>query len=528
MENLQKSILENISQFNFNLKKIQYLKKSNILKVFIIAKEEDSDKILSFKRCLNDNINFCNKIEVILNRNYENLTMEYILEHYWGELVQHIEDEMPMSKMILFNCEREFKDEKIIIYHCNKYISNILEAAFFTKKFSKIIEDKFNLKYNVELAFDEKLFASLEYNKDRDTIKTDAPKKVSEIKAESKPVLPQKEAKKKSTESKGVVIGKDFNDITLDIIELNEPMGKIALCGEIFKVDIVLTKTLKKLYNIYFTDFTSSILIKFFLKEQDAESVTLNIKPGFYGKIRGNLIYDTFSKELVLMAQDIVKIDRETRIDAAEEKRIELHLHTKMSAMDAITSMEDMIKRAAKWGHKAIGLTDHGVVQAFPEAMEASKKYGVKVLYGVEGYMIDDDAKIVLNPADKNIDDEFVAFDIETTGFSPEKDTIIEIGAVKIKDGEIVDSFSKLINPHRKLPSKIVEITNITDDMLEGKESIEDVLPAFIRFCRDANLVAHNASFDISFININCKRQGLDHDFTVIDTLQLSRMLYTD
>ncbi len=536
MEVVQNSILENIADYNLKLKKIQYLKKSNILKVFVSSEDEKDTNVLAFKRCLNANINFCNKIEVILNRNYENLTMEYVLEHYWRDIVENLIHEIPLSKMLLFNCKGILKDEKVIIYHGNKYISNVLETVGFLKKFSDVVEEKFNLKYKVEFVFDDKL--SVKYDDDKNKIinfekninKDNVVKNEKPIKVEPKPVVEQKEIRKNIINSKvkHIVIGKDFNDITLDIVEINEPMGKLALCGEIFKVDIVITKTLKKLYNVYFTDFTSSILVKFFLKEKDEEMVLENIKPGFYGKIRGNLIYDTFSKELVLMAQDIVKLEKETRMDDAEEKRVELHLHTKMSAMDGVSSMEEIIKRASKWGHKAIAITDHGVVQAFPEAMEASKKHGVKVLYGIEGYMIDDDTKIALSPHNRTLDEDFVAFDIETTGFSPDNDNIIEIGAVKIKDGKIIDTFSALINPNRKLSSKIIEITNITDDMLCGKPSIEEVLPEFIKFCDKSILVAHNASFDISFINKNCKRQGFNHNFTVVDTLQLSRMLYTD
>jgi len=520
MEAIQNSILENIASYNLTLKKIQYLKKSNILKVFVSSDDVDNinNNVLLFKQCLNNNINFCSKIEVILNKNYENLTMEYVLNYHWKELVESATSEIPLSRMILFSCKRDLKDEKVSVYHGNKYILSILEAAGFCRKFSNIIEERFNLKYPVELKFDEELYLKYDINKDE----------LKHAPIPPVPKLPLKEVKRSPSGSKNVVIGKDFTDDVLNIIEINEPMGKIAVCGEIFKIDIVETKTKKKLYNIYFTDFTSSLHIKFFLKEKDLENVSENIKPNFYGKIRGNLIYDSFSRELVMLAQDIVRLDKEIRMDSSKEKRVELHLHTKMSAMDAVSSIEDVIKRAAKWGHKAIGLTDHGVVQAFPEAMEASKKYGIKVLYGVEGYMVDDDTKIVLNPCKYTLDDEFVAFDIETTGFSADLDSIIEIGAVKIKGGKIIDNFSELVNPNRKLSSKIIEITNITDDMLLNKPSIEEVLPKFLEFCDKSILVAHNAHFDISFINKNCIRQGFKLSFTVLDTLQLSRMLYTD
>ena len=192
-------------------------------------------------------------------------------------------------------------------------------------------------------------------------------------------------------------------------------------------------------------------------------------------------------------------------MDGAEEKRVELHCHTTMSAMDGVANVSKIVERAAKWGHPAIAITDHGVVQAFPDAQIAAKKNKIKVLYGVEGYLVDDGVPLALNEKGQTLDDTYVVFDLETTGFSSKNDRIIEIGAVKIKDGVIIDNFSEFVNPRRPIPYKITELTGINDQMVRDAMIIEDVLPRFINFIGDSVIVAHNAPFDTGFIRKNCK-----------------------
>ncbi len=191
--------------------------------------------------------------------------------------------------------------------------------------------------------------------------------------------------------------------------------------------------------------------------------------------------------------------DEKQRQDLAKEKRVELHLHTNMSSMDGLTSASKLVSQAIKWGHKAVAITDHGVVQAFPEAMNTARGSDIKIIYGVEGYIVNDQADIVISEEDRDLSGTFVVFDIETTGLSFSNDRITEIGAVKITNGNIVDQYSTLVNPGMPIPAKIVEITGITDDMVASKPTIEEVLPSFIEFIGDAAVVAHNASFDTSF-----------------------------
>ena len=228
------------------------------------------------------------------------------------------------------------------------------------------------------------------------------------------------------------------------------------------------------------------------------------------------------------MGRDINRMKKIEKMDGAPKNRVELHLHTTMSTMDGMTAPGKLIQRAAKWGHPAIAITDHGGVQAYPEAQSAGKKAGIKILYGVEAYLVDDGVPIVLNEKGDSLDDTFVVFDIETTGFSPVNDKIIEIGAVKIRNGEVIDNFSEFVNPERSIPYKITELTSINNDMVKNAETIKGILPKFMEFCKGSVLVAHNAAFDTGFIKKNCRDLDLEFDYSVMDTVPLARFLYPE
>ena len=258
------------------------------------------------------------------------------------------------------------------------------------------------------------------------------------------------------------------------------------------------------------------------------DEVLDNVKKGLYCKVRGEAIYDTYQREVVIMGRDILKMKKVEKVDSVDEKRVELHCHTTMSTMDGVTPVSKIIERAAKWGHPAIAITDHGGVQAFPDAQIAAKKNKIKVLYGVEGYLVDDGVPLALNEKGQNLNDTYVVFDLETTGFSSKNDKIIEIGAVKIKNGEIIGNFSEFVNPKRPIPYKIIELTGINDDMVRNAETIEEILPKFLEFIGDSVVVAHNASFDCSFISKNCNDLGLTFEPTIVDTVPLCRFLYPE
>ncbi|HSQ33855.1 MAG TPA: PolC-type DNA polymerase III, partial [Peptostreptococcaceae bacterium] len=273
------------------------------------------------------------------------------------------------------------------------------------------------------------------------------------------------------------------------------------------------------------TDYSSSINCKLFLNDRNRDNVLSQVQKGSYLKIKGDVLHDNYSKELTMTISGIKKEIKIEKIDTFDEKRVELHAHTQMSSMDAICSAKKLVERAAKWGHKAIAITDHGIVQAFPDAMDAGKKFGIKILYGVEGYFADDEVSIIKNANDLPLSQTFIVFDIETTGFSNKNDRITEIGAVKIENFKVVDRFSELINPEIDIPYKIQELTGITNDLVKDKPNIEEVLPKFMEFVGDYTLVAHNSDFDTGFIREKCSQIGIEYKNEAIDTLSLARIL---
>ena len=313
-----------------------------------------------------------------------------------------------------------------------------------------------------------------------------------------------------------------------NINRLNSSSGTVCIIGEVFDIEIKELRNGKVLLILAITDYTSSINCKLFLNDMNKDMVIDSISKGSYLKIKGDVLYDSYQRELTMTISGIKKEKKEERLDKSDEKRVELHAHTQMSSMDAVCSTKKLVERAAKWGHKAIAITDHGVVQAFPEAMDAAKKHGIKAIYGVEGYLVEDEVPIIKDPNDKELSQSFVVFDIETTGFSSTNDKITEIGAVKIENFEIVDVFSELINPEIDISYKIQELTGITNNLVADKPKIEEILPKFLEFVGDDVLVAHNADFDMGFISQKSREQNLEFKNKSIDTLTLARILLPD
>ncbi|MFW5998166.1 MAG: PolC-type DNA polymerase III [Bacillota bacterium] len=334
--------------------------------------------------------------------------------------------------------------------------------------------------------------------------------------------------KSKDNDTEVIKGRKIAEEITHDIDEIKSEKNKVIIKGRIFDFDKIKTRNGNYLLIIAVTDKNDSITSKLFLK--DNHSLNGSISEGDWVKIRGKVIHDSYSNELTIMINDINRTSPIVRKDEAEEKRVELHLHTQMSAMDSLVEVEKAIEQADKWGHPALAITDHGVVQSFPEAYELAQKKDIKLLYGLEGYMVDDGEPIVLRPENKKIKDNiFVIFDLETTGLNAQTEEIIEIGAVKLQDGKIIDNFSSFIKPNKDIPKKITEITGITEDMVKGSPGKEEVLTDFKDFIQDCVLVAHNADFDYSFLRNNFKKCDLlDKDYSLLDTLGLSRALLPD
>ncbi|WP_051236699.1 PolC-type DNA polymerase III [Paenibacillus pinihumi] len=328
-----------------------------------------------------------------------------------------------------------------------------------------------------------------------------------------------------------LVVGYDIREEPTPIMQIQEEEKKITVQGTIFGLDVKELRNGSTLFTFNLTDFSDSLAMKMFAKTKEDVKVLSLLANGKWVKARGRVEYDRFMQEpeLVMMPSDLheVKTPRE-RTDEAEEKRVEFHLHSTMSTMDAVTSIDTYIKTAAKWGHQAIAVTDHSNVQCYPEAFKAGKKNGIKVLFGLEANVVNDSVPIVLNPRQESLEEtEYIVFDIETTGLSIINNKIIELAGVKMVGGKEIDRFETFINPHEKIPYHIQQLTSITDDMVVDAPELEPKLREFVEFIGDSVLVAHNARFDIGFIQAACKNIGLPElTNPVLDTLELARFLH--
>ncbi len=335
------------------------------------------------------------------------------------------------------------------------------------------------------------------------------------------------------------IFGRPFRAEPTPIGSLTLDMNRVAIEGTVFSVQ---HRELKKrnawVVNFDMTDYTGSIRISQFMEAEEAKPILDQIKVGSWYRIQGRMTFDRYDNETVMQLNSVMEAKKPVRLDTAEgAKRVELHLHTKMSSMDALTETKDAVKQAAAWGHRAIAITDHGVLQSFPDAMKAAKGTKVagtdeeiKILYGCEAYFVNDvDDRIVVHGRQNvPLTGEFIAFDLETTGLSPEDDAITEIGAVLFRNGEPAEHFQSFVNPHRPLTQKVAELTGITDEMLAAAPELDEAIPEFLAFCGDRPLVAHNADFDMGFVAAACRKLGIAYDPTYLDTLIMAQNMLPD
>ena len=396
-------------------------------------------------------------------------------------------------------------------------------------------------------ASEAKKTESADNNKPADTAKES--KEVKETKAaETKPKSGgfdnkggyyRREKAQTREENPDVIYGRSFDGDMTDIVNVSGESGEVIIHGQIITVETREIRGERTIVMFTVSDFTDTIKVKIFMKNDQLLEVMDGIKKGAFVKLKGMALLDAYDKEVginsvvgIMKAKDW----RVPRVDTSVEKRVELHCHTKMSDMDGVSSASSLIAQAVKWGHKAIAITDHGNVQGFTDALHGiddikfkykkeGKELDFKVLYGVEAYIVDDLKESVTNSKGQSLDDTYVVFDIETTGFSAIYDKIIEIGAVKVEKGNITERFSRFVNPERPIPYRIEELTKINDSMVIDADTIETVLPEFLEFAKDCVLVAHNAEFDMSFIMHNATRLGYEYDFTYADTVTLARAL---
>ena len=330
----------------------------------------------------------------------------------------------------------------------------------------------------------------------------------------------------KKSDNPDVFYGRDIEEEPMEIVKIDGPIGEVVIHGKVMSLESRELRNEKTLIIFSVTDFTDTIMLKAFAKNEDAQPIIKGLSPGNFIKVRGIANIDQFDGELIISSITGMKKIPDfttTRMDVSPEKRVELHCHTKMSDMDGVSDASAIIKRAEKWGHKAIAITDHGDVQGFTEASHT--KTDIKIIYGVEAYIVDDLKGIVTDSNGQSLQDSYVVFDIETTGFSPDANHIIEIGAVKVENGKIVDRFSSFVNPQVPIPYRIEELTHINDSMVIDAPAIETVLPQFLSFCEGCVMVAHNADFDVSFIKRKAANLGVDFNPTYVDTVAMARFL---
>ena len=509
--------------------KVVYYKENKIFYIYLSSKEIISYDILSsLREALLEELDYFSDIRIKMRYNgLSRKSNKDIVKKNWDNILHILKDLSPAIEGWKHNVEYMCIDDTLKIKIPKSMIYDSLKSKNCEYIIRHVFLEEFSidLKVILEKAVDEKV----DIKKILEKMDKEMEEKVREMQISSpKKVKDDEEDKyviKEEVEDENIIYGENVNALFEHICDINKNSKTVCITGEIFNIEIKELKNGKILLIADITDNTSSISCKLFLNDLNQDKVLSKISEGSYVRIKGDVIYDIFKRELTMTISGIRLEEKKPRVDTSDKKRVELHAHTQMSSMDALCNTKKLVKQAATWGHKAIAITDHGVVQAFPEAMDAGKANGIKILYGVEGYLVEDNAPIIRDANDKDLSQTFVVFDLETTGFSNKNDKITEIGAVKVKNFEIVDRFNELINPEKDISYKVQELTGITNDLIKDKPTIEEILPRFMEFVGDSVLVAHNAEFDIGFINQKCKEMNIEFKNKSVDTLMLARIL---
>lgn len=465
-------------------------------------------------------------------------TPEKIMPMYFDSMLAELREESILDYNIVKEADFSFTMETVKLTVEDTFMVK-KRVAYIKEKLDEIYHERFSFSVAVMFEYvepkkkekeeEEYVMArprSMKSEEERPAKTEEAPKKQEEPK---KPEYNYRAKHQKLPEDPSVIYGRNFDGDTIEINEIQDEIGEVVVKGKVITVEARELRNEKTLLIFGLTDFTDTITCKIFLKNEQAESVTGKIKKGSFLKLKGMALLDRYDKEISISSVVGIKTIEDftvTRKDESPRKRVELHAHTLMSDMDAVVDVKDLVKRAMSWGHPAIAITDHGVVQSFPEANHCLHgDDDFKVIYGMEAYLVDDLKEVCENIKGQSTHDTCVVFDIETTGFGPVNDKIIEIGAVKVVEGKITDKYSTFINPDVPIPYHITQLTSITDEMVLDAPKIETVLPEFLEFCKGAVLVAHNASFDVGFINKKAEFLGIETDFTVVDTVGMARLL---
>lgn len=475
---------------------------------------------------------------------------------YFPQLYAAVRRDIPSINGTLNNAEVRFENNTLTINLLNGG-KTLLDSKGFDKALIKLVSEEFNLYISVNYTGTFEVEENSEEYKAaihdaQEKINRENLQKAAEFYQEEVETAEKREEKHAENTTVEIEVregkfatpqiiqssirplyGRSIRGKMIPISSISGDSGRIVVWGDVFDIEKKVTKSGdKNIFTIDITDYTGSTTAKVFNSIKES-AVIDNIKKGDTIVVQGDVEYDKYAGELVVNARSIGTAQKVKVVDNAEKKRVELHMHTNMSQMDAVTSAGDLVNRAYQWGHKAVAITDHGVAQAFPDAMKAADKINkdeekIKIIYGVEAYFMDDLVESVKGDADTGFDGTFICFDIETTGLSAARDKITEIGAVKVENGVITDTFSTFANPEMPIPQKITQLTGITDDMVKDAPSQSEAVGAFLEFAGDNVLVAHNAPFDTSFIAKACEDMGREYNYTSIDTVAISRAILTD
>ena len=539
---------------------INLIKKANVLELNISSNEYIEIKELWYlEKFLKERFQFSN-VDMKISY-FENVTVKPI-EKEWENLICYMVHKYPLMRpMILLKSTIEVQKTKIIVNMKIKG-ADFLRARKLDRELERVMNNLFNFKYKIEflenineqdaIALKEKLEfnrkqaieKALEHMAIGEQIAKQREEKINsqeqEIKNNIEKIpLPQEEPKiiEEPEEYTPVIYGRNENLKTniIKVVDISPEDDMAAISGEILSgtMEERELKSGKFLLSFNVYDGTSTISCKVFVKPEEKKKIVKRLNSAKGVKLEGKSGISNYTHEMEILANTIVEtegIKRKMRQDLAEVKRVELHMHTQMSQMDAISSATDLINRAMKWGWKSVAITDHGVVQAFPEA---HKLLGVdnpnmKIIYGVEAYLVPDGSPVVVNDKGQNINTTYCVLDLETTGLSAKTEKITEIGIMKIQNGEVVDEFCEFVNPEKPIPKRVQEVTNITDEMVANSPTIDVLFPKVLDFIKDSVLVAHNASFDIGFLKNVAKNLGYEFDYTYVDTLPLARKLYPE
>ena len=484
-----------------------------------------------------DQVDVCLVEKYHLSRQY---TPARLLEAYTGSLIDELEEEGELSANLFRKAEKTFLEPFVLELKVEENCIAQVKMEKLKHKLEHIFSERFDMPLGIVLgwlpkkkskyavyadsAMKEEIAQIVQTYEQAKEDQKDVEKQ--EVQQREKPAFKKNYVKQRLPEDKDIFYGRNFEGEETEIHEIIDEMGEVVVRGKIIQLETREIRNEKTIVMFAVTDFTDTIKAKVFTKNERLPELLDKLKEGAFIKMKAVAMMDQFEHDIALGSVSGIKTIpdfTEKRMDHSPVKRVELHCHTTMSDMDGVTDVKKLLKTAMGWGHQAMAITDHGVVQAFPDANHCVEGKDFKVIYGMEGYLVDDIKNIVTDSRGQSLDSTFVVFDIETTGFSAVNDRIIEIGAVKVENGMITEKFSEFVNPERPIPFEIEKLTSINDRMVEDAPSISVILPKFMDFCGGSVLVAHNADFDTGFIRHNCEVLGLPYDYTYVDTLGIAR-----